>query len=204
MMRFLCRLIPTRVKLWLRGWIQEKQRQLKAPKMLWGYVDPRGEWRDRTRISDTVSLYVKKNISIANNVFIGHFCILDGTCDLVIEEGVQLAGWNGIYTHSSHIAIRLYGEHYQDIPELQKVGYKIGKVSIGRYAFVGAGAKIFSGVSIGKGSLIAANSIVTRDVDDFQIVSGNPAVNIGDTRKLDAKYLNDPQLKEWYEEWQKK
>lgn len=197
------RFIPTKVKLWLHKWIQEKQRQLKAPRMLLGYVDSTGEWRDRTRISDTVSFYRRENIRIANNVFIGHFCILDGTSDLAIEEGVQLAGWNGIYTHSSHIAIRLYGDRYQDIPELQKIGYKIGTNLIGRFAFVGAGAKIFPGVSIGKGALISANSVVTRSVDDFQIVSGNPAVVIGDTRKLDAKYLKDPQLREWYEEWQK-
>lgn len=203
MMGFLRRFIPTRVKLWLHKWIQEKQRQLKAPKMLWGYSDSTGRWQARTRISDTVSFHSRENIQIGDNVFIGHFSILDGTKDLVIEEGVQLAGWNGVYTHSSHIAIRLYGDHYQNIPELQKTGYKIGKVSIGRYAFVGVGVKIFSGVSIGKGALIAANSVVTRNVEDYQIVSGNPAVVIGDTRKLDAKYLKEPQLKEWYEEWQK-
>lgn len=203
MMGWMRRLIPAKVKLWLRKWIQEKQRQFKAPKMLWGYTDSTGKWRNRTRISDTVSLYMKDNILIADNVFIGHFCFLDGTGALAIEEGAQLAGWNGIYTHSSHIAIRLYGEHYQDVPETEKSGYRVGKVSIGRYAFVGVGAKIFSEVSIGQGALIAANSVVTRSVSDYQIVSGNPAIEIGDTRKLDAKYLKDPQLREWYEEWQK-
>lgn len=195
--------LPPSLQRYIRDWLQERRRAAKAPKILWGYSNSTGEWQARTRISDTVSFYRRENIHIANNVFIGHFSILDGTNDLVIEEGVQLAGWNGIYTHSSHIAIRLYGDHYQDIPELQKTGYKMGNVSIGRYAFVGVGAKIFSGVSIGKGALIAANSVVTRNIEDFQIVSGNPAIVIGDTRKLDAKYLKDPQLREWYEEWQK-
>lgn len=195
--------LPPSLQRHIRDWLQERRRAAKAPKMLWGYSNSTGEWQARTRISDTVSFYRRENIYIADNVFIGHFSILDGTNDLVIEEGVQLAGWNGIYTHSSHIAIRLYGDHYQNIPELQKTGYQMGNVSIGRYAFVGVGAKIFSGVSIGKGSLIAANSVVTRNIEDFQIVSGNPAVAIGDTRKLDAKYLKDPQLREWYEEWQK-
>ena len=195
--------LPSSFRRNICDWLQKRQRKAKAPKMLHGYIDSTGQWRDRTRISDTVSFYCRENIQIADNVYVGHFCILDGTKNLVIEEGVQLAGWNGIYTHSSHIAIRLYGSHYQDIPELQKIAYRTGKVSIGRYSFVGAGAKIFSGVSIGKGALIAANSVVTRNVEDFQIVSGNPAVVIGDTRKLDSKYLEDPQLWEWYEEWQK-
>lgn len=195
--------LPPSLRCHIRNWLLERRRTAKAPKMLWGYSDSTGGWQARTRISDTVSFHSRENIHISDNVFIGHFSILDGTKDLVIEEGVQLAGWNGIYTHSSHIAIRLYGDHYQKIPELQKTGYKIGKVSIGRYAFVGAGAKIFSGVSIGKGALIAANSVVTRNIEDFQVVSGNPAIVVGDTRKLDAKYLEDPQLREWYEEWQK-
>jgi acetyltransferase-like isoleucine patch superfamily enzyme len=195
--------LPASLRVYIRGWVQERQRAAKAPKMLWGYSDTIGGWQARTRISDTVSFYRRENIHIADNVFIGHFSILDGTNDLIIEEGVQLAGWNGLYTHSSHVAIRLYGDHYQAIPELQKTGYKTGKVSIGRYTFVGVGAKIFSGVSIGKGALIAANSVVKRNVEDFQIVSGNPAEVIGDTRKLDSKYLKDPQLRAWYEEWQK-
>jgi acetyltransferase-like isoleucine patch superfamily enzyme len=196
-------LAPSSLRRYIRDRLQDKQRAEKTPKMLWGYRDSTGGWQARTRISDTVSFYRRENIHIADNVFIGHFSILDGTNDLVIEEGVQLAGWNGLYTHSSHVAIRLYGNHYQDIPESHKIGYKTGKISIGRYTFVGAGAKIFSGVSVGRGVLISANSVVTRSVEDFQIVSGNPAEVIGDTRDLDAKYLADLQLREWYEEWQK-
>lgn len=195
--------LPLSLRRYIRKWLQQLRRASKAPKMLWGYSDSTGEWRTRTRISDTVSFYRRENIHIADNVFIGHYCILDGTDDLEIREGAQLAGFNGVYTHSSHIAIRLYGDHYQDIPEMQKSAYRVGKVFIGRYVFVGAGAKIYSGVCIGKGSLISANSVVTRNVKDFQIVSGNPAVAIGDTRELDAKYLKDPQVRKWYDEWQK-
>lgn len=203
MKRFFRAFLPHSLRCYIRNWMQERRRAAKAPKMLWGYRNSTGGWQARTRISDTVSFYRRENIHIADNVFIGHFSILDGTNDLVIEEGVQLAGWNGVYTHSSHIAIRLYGDHYQDIPELQKTGYKTGAVSIGRYTFVGAGAIILPGVSIGRGALVAAGAVVNTNVDDFQIVSGNPAVVVGDTRKVDAKYLKDPQLREWYEEWQK-
>jgi acetyltransferase-like isoleucine patch superfamily enzyme len=174
------------------------------PRMIWGYTDSSREWRPRTRISDTVSFYRRENIYVADNVFIGHFCILDGTERLEINEGVQLAGWNGLYTHSSHIAIRLYGAHYAEIPEKQKKGYRIGRVRLGRYAFVGAGAKIFPGVEAGHGCLIAANSVVTRNVEPFEIVAGNPVVSLGDTRKLDAQYLLDPQLLQWYQEWQQR
>jgi len=46
--------------------------------------------------------------------------------------------------------------------------------------------------------------VVTKNVEDFKIASGNPAEIIGDARKLDEKYLSDPQLLSWYEEWQVK
>ena len=53
------------------------------------------------------------------------------------------------------------------------------------------------------GRIVAAGSIVSKNVGDFQIVSGNPAEVIGDTRTLDKRYLKDPTLRNWYEEWQR-
>jgi len=123
------------------------------------------------------------------------------TGGLVIGEGCQIAAWNGLYTHSSHIAIRIYGSHYQEVPESQKVGFKIGQIKLGKYVFVGAGAMIFPGVTIGDGVFIQAGSIVSKNIDEFAIVSGKPAKVIGDTRKLDKQYLEDPTIKSWYEEF---
>lgn len=203
MRRFFRAFLPHSLRCYIRNWMQERRRAAKAPKMLWGYNDASGNWRPRTRISDTVFLYYPERINIADNVFVWHYTILDGTGGLEIEEGAQIGAWVGVFTHSSHIAIRIYGRHYSEVPESQKRGYPVNKVKVGRYAFIGAGAKILPGVSIGRGALVAAGAVVNTNVDDFQIVSGNPAVVVGDTRKLDAKYLKDPQLREWYEEWQK-
>lgn len=173
--------------------------------MVWGYKDSDGEFRDRTRISDTVFMYHPERIRISDNVFVWHYTILDGTGGLEIGEGTQIGAWVGIFTHSSHIAIRIYGNHYQGVPENDKKGYPIDSVKIGKYVFVGAGSKILPGVSIGDGALISAATLVNKDVENFQIVAGNPAKVIGDTRKLDEKYLQyDPQLREWYMEWQEK
>jgi acetyltransferase-like isoleucine patch superfamily enzyme len=177
-------------------------RKFKAPKMLGGYRDLSGEWRAKTRISDTVCLYHPERISIGDNVFVWHHTILDGTGVLEIGEGAQIGAWVGIFTHSSHISIRIYGNHYQEIPEQDKKGYKIAPVSIGKYAFIGAGAKILPGTKIGKGAIVSAGSIVSKDVKDFEVVAGNPAEVVGDTKKLDKRYLKDKQLLEWYNEWQ--
>ena len=50
-----------------------------------------------------------------------------------------------------------------------------GTVKVEDEVWIGTGAMIFSGVTIGKGAVIAAGSIVTKDVPPYAIVAGNPA-----------------------------
>jgi acetyltransferase-like isoleucine patch superfamily enzyme len=197
------RRLPGPTWLWraVRAWLERRLASFKQPRMIWGHHDSTGQWRPRTRISDTVAWYAPERIKIADHVFIGHHCLLDGTGGIDLDEGVQLAAGVAMFTHSSHISIRLYGPHYADVPERDKVGYQIAPVRVGRYTFLGAGALIMPGVTIGKGALIAARAVVKRPVADFQIVDGNPATVVGDTRVLDARYLRDPQLKAFYDEW---
>ena len=49
------------------------------------------------------------------------------------------------------------------------------KIIIGADVWIATNSVILSGVKIGEGSIIAANSVVTKDVDPYTIVSGNPA-----------------------------
>jgi acetyltransferase-like isoleucine patch superfamily enzyme len=50
-----------------------------------------------------------------------------------------------------------------------------GKIQIGRDVWIGRGSCILSGVTIGEGAVIGANSVVTKDVPDFGIAAGVPA-----------------------------
>ena len=52
--------------------------------------------------------------------------------------------------------------------------------------FIGARSIVLKGVTIGKGALIGAGSVISKDVEAFAIVAGNPAKKIGDVR--DEKY----------------
>ncbi len=173
------------------------------PDMLYNWVkDNKGKLIKDTRVSNTAYFYHKDRIKLGENVFIWHHTILDGTGGIEIEEGTQVGAWVGIFTHSSHIAIRLYGRHYGEIPEQEKKAYMIKPVKIGKYCFVGPGSIIMPGVTIGKGCIIAAGSLVTSDIPDFAIVNGNPAQVEGDTRKLDSRYLKkDENLRKYYSEW---
>lgn len=48
-------------------------------------------------------------------------------------------------------------------------------ITIGEDAWIGAGVIILPGVSVGRGSLLGAGSIVTKDVPEYTVVAGNPA-----------------------------
>lgn len=202
MARILRRMVPAALRAGVRRRLDELRRSLKEPRMIYGFRTPEGEWLAKTRISDTTLLYRPEGIRLGDDVFVWHYSILDGTAGLEIGEGSQIGMGVGIFTHGSHVAIRVYGRHYGEVPEAEKTVFQRAPVRIGRFVFVGAGAKVLPGVTVGDGALIAAGSIVSRDVPPFSLVAGNPARVIGDVREQDRKYLDDPQLRAWYEEWQ--
>lgn len=51
----------------------------------------------------------------------------------------------------------------------------IGEVIIEDDVWIGAGAKILSGITVGKGAVIGANAVVTSDIPPYAIVGGVPA-----------------------------
>jgi acetyltransferase-like isoleucine patch superfamily enzyme len=57
-------------------------------------------------------------------------------------------------------------------------GEDIAPVSIGDEVWIGAKSMILKGVTVGKGAVIAAGSVVTKDVPERALVAGNPATVI--------------------------
>jgi len=164
--------------------------RLAQPRMIYGYRDhPTQNFRKFTRISSTAVIMSPEKLRIADHVWIWHHSIIDATEGIAIDEGVQVGAWVGIFTHGSESAIRLLGSQFVDIPNTERAGYTRGGVRIGKYTFIGAGSKILPGVSIGKGCLVAAGSIVNKDVPDFAIVRGQPAKVVGSTVDLDRRFF---------------
>ena len=60
--------------------------------------------------------------------------------------------------------------------------YQYGQIEIGRGTWLGAHVTITANVKIGKGCVIAANAVVTKDVPDFTMVGGVPAKFIKNTK----------------------
>jgi acetyltransferase-like isoleucine patch superfamily enzyme len=167
--------------------------------MAYGYRDvPSRAWRKFTRISSSAVLSCKKGISIGDHVWISHHTFIDGSNGVTIGRGAQICSSVGIFSHGSHNALRLHGDHFIQIDHTERKGYARGAVTIGDFTFVGAGAVILPGVTIGKGAMIAAGSVVTKDVPDFAIARGAPAVVVGDTRERDQAYWDNPEIRESY------
>jgi acetyltransferase-like isoleucine patch superfamily enzyme len=160
------------------------------PFMVYGYFNRRPiRFLKHTRISSTAVLTYKSRIHLGDHIWIGHYCLLDGIGGIEIGEGVHLASHTCIYTHSSHHAIRLLGTQYIRIAAHQRPAYEMKPVRIGPYSFIGTHCVILPGVTIGKGCIVGAGSVVTTTVNDFEIVAGNPATVKGDTRLIDADLL---------------
>lgn len=167
--------------------------------MAYGYYNRvKKRFQKFTRISSSAVLVDKKKLDLGDNVWVGHYSIIDSSYGVSIGEGCQLAAWIGVYSHSSHIAIRLLGKDYMRTDIHDRSGYQTGTVEIGVYTFVGVQSIILPGVKIGKGCIIAAHSLVSESVPDFSIVTGNPAKVVGDTRRMDKKYLSDTSVQETY------
>lgn len=56
---------------------------------------------------------------------------------------------------------------------------KGGSIEIGDYAFIGVNVTVLHSVKIGKGAVVCAGAVVTKDVPDFAVVAGIPAKVIG-------------------------
>lgn len=125
-------------------------------------------------------LHKTRGVRIKNiwSVFIAYHVIIDSVHpDMVeIEEGAWLTREVKVLAHFNPTPLQrdIFG------------GKKIEKVKIGRGAFIGVGAIILPGVTIGEGALIGPGSVVTKDVDDYMWVAGNPAQPIRSLKDIKA------------------
>lgn len=169
------------------------------PTMLSHYKQD-GKLLKNVRISNTTVINAKKNLKLGDNIFIGHYNFIEASNGITIEEGCQITNFITITTHSSHISIRLYGSEY--VKNHDHIGYIKGSIHIGKYSFIGPHSVIMPGSNIGKGSIVSAYSYVKGTFPDYAIISGNPAIVVGDTREMDKEFLeNYPQLKTFYDAW---
>ncbi|MDN0085139.1 acyltransferase [Crenobacter sp. SG2305] len=187
------------MSLWTK--ITHRLSGLIGPRMVVGFTRHDGQRLHRVRISNMTRVETPARLDIEDNVYIGHFSLIDASGGLTIGAGCQITNYVSLLTHSSHVAIRLYGDAY--LEHRDHVGYLKKPSVIGRYSFIGPHSVLMPGVAIGKGSIVAAYSFVEAgSYPDFAIIAGNPARVVGDTREGDAKWLAEhPELQPHYQAW---
>jgi len=122
-----------------------------------------------------VRFFSCRGIVVGEGTIIGYRTFLDGRASLKIGSHVDIASEVLIY-NSEH---NLEAETFEAIEE---------PVEIGDYVFIGPRAIILPGVKIGRGAVVAAGAVVTKDVPDFAIVGGVPAKVIGERTNKNPKY----------------
>jgi len=183
----------------LISFIQNVLSKLQRPYMVYGFNNHvTGIFNKLTRVSSTATIIDRKKLNLADNSWVWHYSILDASNGITIHKGCQIGAWVGIFSHGSHVAIRLLGERYIYEDRDDRLGYQKGAVEIGEYTFIGAKSLIMPGVTIGKGCLIGAGSIVSKSIPDYSIVSGADGDIVGDTRRFDQKYFKNESVQNSY------
>ena len=121
----------------------------------------------------------KSHIEIKENVFIGGKTILDCLNKIEIEENVLVSYECIIADHDSH-SVKV-DERINDLERFKKNQMRWSDVAnqpikICKNAWIGTRSIILKGVTIGEGAIVAAGSVVTKDVPPYTLVAGNPAI----------------------------
>lgn len=127
-----------------------------------------GKIGKNTRICTRFTHFDGKNIELGNNVFISH------DVDIIAKGKKVVIGNNCLIAQCVFITTNIHGMEANGIPianqkELQKA------VIIEEDVWIGAKAIILPGVTIGKGAVVGAGAVVTKDVPPFAVVGGVPA-----------------------------
>ena len=105
------------------------------------------------------------NISLGPGAFLNYNCIVLDVEPVIIGEGTAIGP-----------AVQILAADHPRDPPLRRQGMRFGRpVTIGVNVWIGGGAIILPGITIGDDSIVGAGSVVTRDVAAGATVVGNPA-----------------------------
>jgi sugar O-acyltransferase (sialic acid O-acetyltransferase NeuD family) len=108
----------------------------------------------------------------------GHGCFINKR--VVIGSDSQLGNYV-LINRGACLGHHLILEDYVSIGPGVVTG---GGVTIGKGAMVGTGAVILPGITIGKHAVVGAGSVVTKNVADYSLVVGNPAIHIKENKNV--------------------
>ena len=117
------------------------------------------------RIGRHTSLWGPEIYALArgNRIEVGNFCSI-----------ARNVSFHGYFHDARRISTYYVGRNVLGLPIEEEVASK-GPIVVGHDVWMGVGAQVMSGVTVGTGAVVGAGSIVTRDVAPYAIVVGAPA-----------------------------
>jgi virginiamycin A acetyltransferase len=104
--------------------------------------------------------------------FIGDKLIIGKFCQIASGVRFMMNGSSHDMNGFSTYPFRIFGDEWKDVP--LNAAMK-GDTVIGNDVWIGNSATIMPGIQIGDGAIIATNAVVTKNVEPYSIVGGNPA-----------------------------
>jgi UDP-2-acetamido-3-amino-2,3-dideoxy-glucuronate N-acetyltransferase len=155
------------------------------------HVDPRAEIGAGSR--------VWINVQIREGAKIGAGCILSK--DVYIDHGVTIGAgckvqnsvsvYNGV-TIGDHVFVGPNACFTNDkVPRANNPDWTVTPTRVEDGASIGANATIVCGITIGEYAMVAAGSVVTRDVEPYTLVMGNPARAVGKVDKAGNRIADE-------------
>lgn len=143
------------------------------------------EFGKKIIIDDFVLIYAKEKIKIGNYVHIASFSSISGGGELIMEDFSGLASGCRIVTGSDDF--KDWGFGNPTISD-QFRNSKTGKIKIGKFAIIGTNSVILPDVNIGEGVAVAANSLITKDLEPWGIYVGNKKVGTRNKEEVLKNY----------------
>ena len=119
-----------------------------------------------------LSIMISKEgrVEIGKNCFFNNYCAVN-SCNLVtIGDNTLLGEGVKIYDHNHRFSD-------PDLP-VEKQGFSVGAVSIGKDCWIGSNVIILKGVTIGDGVIIGAGCIINKDIPSYSVVRGESKLTI--------------------------
>lgn len=145
------------------------------------YIHPSSHVDERASIGDDTKIWI--NVQVRENASIGRGCIVSK--DVYIDMGVKIGDLCKIQNSVSvYAGVTLEDEVFvgpnvcftnDRVPRAFNAGWQITPTLVRRGASIGANSTIVCGVTIGEYAMVAAGAVVTRDVEPYSLVLGNPA-----------------------------
>jgi acetyltransferase-like isoleucine patch superfamily enzyme len=150
------------------------------------WLSIRLKFQVRSNVTSGAGFYVgpRTRVWAPNSLQIGRNCKLGSDCvvevDGKIGNDVLISSKVGIIGRTDHgfreIGIPVHSSTWVGDSAISNLSQP---VEIGNDVWIGYGATILSGVTIGSFAVIAAGAVVVHNIDENQIVAGNPATPIG-------------------------